>query len=257
MAKSSFGFLSSSLGKKVIMALTGLFLCSFLIIHMIGNLQLFKDDSGLAFNIYTVFMTTNPLIKAISYLLYASILYHAFKGFYLTYENKKARPTAYASGTTSSGSSWASRNMGILGTILLVFIVVHMSGFWYEYKFGEVPYTQYTEDLRTGEITATAFTGTINSQMEEFTEGNNRIIVVKDLFKEVAFSFKNPIMVIFYVFAMFSVAFHLLHGFQSAFQTIGVNHKNYNGIIKFVGIWLFAIIIPLGFAVMPIYFFLR
>lgn len=258
MANTGLSFFSSSLGKKVIMALTGLFLCSFLIIHMVGNLQLFKDDGGLAFNIYAVFMTTNPLIKAVSYLLYAAILYHAFKGIYLAYENRKARPVAYAGGSSGSSSSWASRNMGILGTVLLVFIVVHMSGFWYEYKFGEVPYTQYTENLATGDVSAQAFTGTIKEKMEEYMIGSDqKVIVVKDLYKEVSLSFKSPVLVLFYVLAMFAVSFHLLHGFKSAFQSLGVNHKKYNGIIAAISLWVFAIIIPLGFAAMPIYFFLR
>lgn len=240
------------------MALTGLFLCSFLFIHMLGNLQLFKNDNGLAFNVYAVFMTTNPLIKLISYVLYAAILYHAFKGFYLSYENRKARPVPYAGKPSGATSSWASRNMGILGTVILVFIVVHMSDFWYEYKFGYVPYTQYTENIATGEITAVPYTGKIKDKMEEYMiDGEAKVIIVKDLYKEVSESFKNPLLAFFYVFAMFAVSFHLVHGFKSSFQTLGINHKKYNRIIAAVGLWLFAIIIPLGFAAMPIYFFIR
>lgn len=258
MANSGFSFFSSSLGKKVIMALTGLFLCSFLIIHMVGNLQLFKNDGGLAFNVYAVFMTTNPLIKTVSYLLYAAILYHAFKGIYLAYENRKARPVGYAGGSSGSSSSWASRNMGILGTIILVFVVVHMSDFWFEYKFGHVPYTQYTENIATGNVTAVPYNGTIKDKMEEYMiDGEAKVIIVKDLYKEVSESFKNPLLAFFYVFAMFAVSFHLVHGFKSAFQTLGVNHKKYNGLIVALSLWVFAIIIPLGFAAMPLYFFLR
>src|SRR5438477_12369983 len=121
---------NSSLGQKLIMALTGLFLCLFLVVHVSGNLQLFKNDSGLAFNQYSVFMTTNPLIKAISYILYATILYHAYKGLVLAWKNQKARPVKYAAFDGKANSPWASRNMGILGTIILVFIIIHMNDFW-------------------------------------------------------------------------------------------------------------------------------
>ena len=89
-------FLQSSIGRKLLMALTGLFLCAFLLVHLIGNLQLFKHDHGLAFNTYAVFMTSNPFIKFTSYGLYATIIFHAFWGLYLVYLNKKARPQTYA-----------------------------------------------------------------------------------------------------------------------------------------------------------------
>lgn len=104
--------LSSSIGKKLVMALTGLFLCSFLIVHMSGNLQLFKQDNGLAFNVYAVFMTTNPFIKTISYGLYALILLHAIEGLYVTYQNRQARgEQRYVVNGGSANSSWFSRNI--------------------------------------------------------------------------------------------------------------------------------------------------
>ncbi len=246
---------TSSIGKKVIMSLTGLFLCSFLIVHLIGNFQLFSADQGLSFNLYSVFMTTNPLIKTVSYLLYASILFHAFKGLYLAYYNKKARPVDYALIDAKENSHWTSRNMGILGTIILVFIVVHMQGFWYEYKFGEVPYTKYQIELATGAISAEPFTGTIVDKSEEYMLGEStRVIIVKDLFKIVQNAFKQWWLVLFYVISMAALSFHLIHGFKSAFQSLGLNHSKYNGIINFIGVWGFGIVIPIGFAVMPLYF---
>lgn len=251
---------SSSLGQKIIMALTGLFLCSFLIVHMVGNLQLFYNDGGLAFNKYSVFMTTNPLIKTISYLLYASILFHAFKGFWLVYKNKKARPTAYAVYDGKSNSHWTSRSMGILGTLILVFIVVHMANFWYEYKFGHIPYTRYITDLRTGEIvTAEAMPAefVMASKMEESIDGFNKITIVKNLYLEVSEEFKEWYLVALYVFAMFGIGFHLFHGFKSAFQSMGLHHKKYNGLINFIGTWFFSILIPAAFAAMPLYFFFK
>lgn len=246
--------LNSSIGQKLIMSLTGLFLCTFLIVHMSGNLQLFKSDMGLAFNEYTVFMTTNPFIKTISYLLYASVLYHAFKGLMLAYKNSQARPVKYAMHNGKANSHWTSRSMGVLGTIILVFIVVHMSDFWWEYKFGKVPYTRYTENIITGALTAEDYQGELHGKMEEYMEGNDRVVIVKDLFKEVKEEFKEIPLVLLYILAMFAISFHLYHGFKSAFQSLGVNHSKYNGLIQFLGLWFFSIIIPLCFAAMPVYF---
>jgi succinate dehydrogenase / fumarate reductase cytochrome b subunit len=250
---------SSSLGQKLIMALTGLFLCSFLIIHMVGNLQLFKHDAGLAFNKYAVFMTTNPLIKTTSYLLYAAILFHAFKGIALVFQNKKARPVKYQAFDGKANSHWSSRNMGVLGTIILVFIAVHMSNFWAEYKFGHVPYTRYTENIQTGEIQSDYMPAefTMNSKMEEQSEGLMKVTIVKDLFRSVELGFKELWLVALYIIAMAALSFHLYHGFKSAFQTLGLNHKKYNGAINFIGIGVFAILIPIGFAAMPLYFFIK
>jgi succinate dehydrogenase / fumarate reductase, cytochrome b subunit len=252
--------LSSSLGKKVLMALTGLFLCTFLIIHLIGNLQLFKDDGGYAFNTYTVFMTTNPLIKTVSYLLYTSILFHAIWGIYLEFQNKKARPTSYA--VSKNKGSFASKKMAVLGTIVFVYIAVHMADFWYEYKFGNLPYVSYTESLSTGEIT------TIESLSSEYTQEvkmletyneteGTKTTTVKDLYIEAEESFSNPLLVLFYVLSMVAMGFHLLHGFQSGFQTLGLNHPKYTPLIKNLGTWIFAILIPLAFAAIPVYFLIK
>src|SRR5690606_1500470 len=151
--------LSSSLGKKLIMSLTGLFLCTFLIVHLTGNLQLFYDDQGKAFNDYAYFMTHFPPIRIISYLLYASIVIHAIYALILTIHNRKARPVSYAVHRGSENSAWNSRNMGILGTVLLVFIVTHMSHFWWKYHNDDVPYVEYRTDLNTQKTTATELIG--------------------------------------------------------------------------------------------------
>jgi succinate dehydrogenase / fumarate reductase cytochrome b subunit len=214
--------LSSTLGKKAIMALTGLFLISFLVIHLIGNLQLLKDDGGQAFNVYAKFMTSNPVIKTISYTLYASIVIHAVWALLLTLQNRKARGGSYA--MTNKSSAWTSRNMGVLGTIILVFVVIHMRQFWAEMHWGSVPMATY--------------------------DGQE----VKDLYAIVAFAFTDVTYVILYVVCMIALAFHLWHGFASAFQTLGLNHLKYNGAIEFVG-KVTAIIIPAAFAWIPIAMF--
>lgn len=250
-------FLQSSIGKKLLMSLTGIFLCTFLIAHLSGNLQLFKNDSGLSFNTYAVFMTTNPFIKFVSYGLYAIILFHAIWGLYLVFENKKARPVGYQIIDGKSNSSWSSRNMGILGSIILVFIVLHMSGFWAQYKFGTTPYVQYDKDLSSGEIFVSEYAGQLNTKMLVNKSNNTETIIVKDLYTVVQDAFKQWWIVLIYIVSMVALSFHLIHGFKSAFQTVGFNHNKYNGLIHSIGLLVFGIIIPVLFAAMPIFFFIQ
>ena len=134
--------LSSTLGRKLLMALTGLFLILFLVVHLIGNLQLLKDDNGEAFNVYAKFMTSNPVIKTISYVNYACFIIHALWALFLTIGNRKARGSErYA--VIKNSSPWTSRNMGILGTLILIFLVIHLKGFWYEMHWGGIPTVNY------------------------------------------------------------------------------------------------------------------
>lgn len=248
---------SSSIGQKLIMSLTGLFLISFLLIHLIGNLQLFVDDAGYKFNTYARFMTTNPLIKTTSYLLYFSILFHAFKGLWLASRNLQARKTKYAVSAGNSNSTWSSRNMGILGTVILVFVVVHMADFWFEYKFGEVPWTRYEVNLESGQMIHEPVTDAAKQRFAHYTDGAREIFVGKDLYAEVKEAFSQWWYVLLYVVSMAAIAFHLLHGFESAFQTLGVNHPRYTPLIKKLGL-AFSILVPLGFAMIPlVYFFTK
>ena len=221
-------FLTSSVGRKLVMSLTGLFLISFLAIHLIGNLQLLIDDGGKKFNIYAKFMTTNPLIKTTSYLLYASILVHAFQGWLLWRKNSNARSTKYAVQVTRTvnTSSFASRNMGWLGTVIFVFILIHLYQFWLQMKLGNLPIATY--------------------------DGEE----VKNLYAIVSEAYSNPVYVVFYVVSMVFIGYHLLHGFQSAFQTLGLNHNKYSPLIRTVG-RVFAIVVPLAFAVIPIFMYLQ
>jgi succinate dehydrogenase / fumarate reductase cytochrome b subunit len=247
-------FLQSSIGKKMLMSLTGLFLCAFLVVHLIGNLQLFKSDGGLAFNEYTAFMTSNPVIKLISYGLYATILFHAFWGLYLLAQNKKARPVQYARVDGNANSAWTSRWMGVLGTLILIFLVVHMSNFWARYKFQEMPYALYKLDLSTGEMVWET-TDAIETKKMQFTEANIETTIIKDLYLVVTDAFKEWWYVLLYVISMGALAFHLVHGFSSAFQTLGIHHSKYNGLIRFVGIGIFGMLIPVLFAAMPVYLY--
>jgi succinate dehydrogenase / fumarate reductase cytochrome b subunit len=206
------------------MALTGLFLILFLVVHLIGNLQLLKSDEGQAFNVYAKFMTSNPLIMVISYVNYTFILVHVIWAILLTRRNKTARGSeGYA--VTKNSSPWTSRNMGILGTLIFIFLIIHLRGFWAEMHWGGIPVKVY--------------------------DG----VEVKDLYAVVDLAYSSWWYVVIYVVSMAVLAFHLWHGFSSAFQTLGLNHAKYNPLIKFVG-QTFAIIVPALFALIPIWMFL-
>jgi succinate dehydrogenase / fumarate reductase cytochrome b subunit len=260
---------STSVGRKIVMALTGLFLCSFLLVHLIGNLQLLKDDQGQAFNLYAVFMTTNPLIKTTSYLLYASILGHAFYGLYLVAKNRAARGQNYA--VSNNQSTWASRSMGILGTVVLAFIIGHMSDFWWEYKFEEdFPITRYTmqfnqmtqtlepsvTDVSQDTMFRKLYTDYVEVSGNKVLKLNEIDFITKDLYKETKEAFEEPLLVGLYLLAMLAISFHLQHGFKSAFQTLGVNHPKYEGTLN-VFTFIFAVLVPLGFAYIPVSIFLE
>jgi len=293
MAKSAL--LKSSLAKKYWMALTGLFLCLFLAGHLAGNLQLIFSDAA-HFNQYALFMTSNPAVKILSYLTYISILFHAVDGFLLTYQNVKARPIGYAKNNPSKNSSFSSRNMAVLGTLILVFIVTHMVNFWAVMHFDKnMPLFTQTVESKQGQGPAVEiYVGTIQGQyynkeqvqVGESTEPANPMMpqkqyvlknrteiyyngtdikagdVYKDLHKITVAFFKDAktglIATILYVLAMFVLAFHLLHGFQSAFQSLGLNNPKYTPAIKGFGA-AFAILVPLLFAAIPVYihFFLK
>lgn len=270
MAKSAI--LKSSLAKKYWMALTGLFLCLFLVGHLAGNLQLIFSDA-LHFNEYALFMTTNPVVKLLSYLTYISILFHAVDGIMLTVQNRKARPIRYAKEDSSANSAWASRNMAVLGTLILVFIVTHMVNFWAVMHFDKkmplqtihITYQGQEMDMyvttNEGKYIPTDLSNTgleIRNHKEFYDAAADLKMAegIKDLHKITFAFFKDPkyglIATILYVIAMFVLAFHLLHGFSSAFQSLGANNPKYNGLIKGFGKG-FAIIVPLLFAIIPVY----
>lgn len=270
MAKSAL--LKSSLAKKYWMALTGLFLCLFLAGHLAGNLQLIFGDA-LQFNQYALFMTTNPAVKILSYVTYISILFHAIDGIILTIQNKKARPISYAKENASANSAWASRNMAVLGTLILVFIVTHMVNFWAKMHFDEkMPLQTTTIDIggNKQEFYLTTDGGylpklqidqqaVVIKNRTEFYDAQANVKLkegYKDLHK-ITFEFFQDeqfglIATILYVISMIVLGFHLNHGFASAFQSLGANNPKYNGIIRGFGKG-FSIIVPLLFAIIPIY----
>lgn len=222
------GFLGSSVVKKYWMSLTGLFLIVFLIIHLIGNLQLLdlSQEGRESFNAYSAFMTSNPFIMLMSYVLYFSILFHAFEGIYIAVKNSQARSIRYKK-YKPSRTFWASRNMSLLGTIILAFVVVHMAQFWYPMHWGPI-----------GEDAA----------------GN------KDLAKVVTTIYSEGSMaiwwVLIYVVSMVAIAFHLWHGFESSFQSIGISHAKYNPVLQGIG-RTYSVVVPLLFAIIPVYVYFK
>lgn len=218
-------FFNTSIGKKLLVGATGFFLCSFVLVHLAGNVQLLYKDGGKAFNTYAAFMGHNSLIQFIAWGLKIVIVLHALIALQLTFSNRKARPVKYAISAGNQTSSWYSRQMAIMGSILLIFIVIHLADFWAKFHYVDLPTVSY--------------------------EANGEPI--KDLYTIVWQVFANPLWVIIYVIGMIGLAFHLIHGFKSAFQTFGLNHVKYNGLINFVGVGLFGILIPIGFAIIPVY----
>jgi succinate dehydrogenase / fumarate reductase cytochrome b subunit len=249
---------NSSLGKKLIMALTGLFLCTFLIVHLGGNLLLFSNDGGFGFNVYANFLTHFPPVEVVAYLLYLAIIVHAVYALVLTIANRKARPITYAA-APKSPTSWSSKNMGLLGSILLVFIVIHMGDFWYKYKFTDtIGFKEYRTNLLSGKTEIFDFVPTSKDFEHSVTSKDEvEIVRVKDIHAKVAASFSQLWYVIIYVIAMGALSFHLLHGFQSAFRTSGWIHRKYTPAVEFIGTWLFAVIIPVGFALMPLVYYFQ
>lgn len=213
-----------SIGKKLIMALTGLFLITFLVVHLAGNLLLFVGQD--AFDAYAEFMGHNPVILVMEIVLFGGFLFHIFDGLWLALQNKKARPQKYAVKGGNKSSSWLSRNMAWTGTIMLVFLILHLISFWLKGRFGI--------DVRiAGDYGADA-----------------------TLYEKTKALFEVPWYSILYVVAMVFIAFHLNHGFQSAFRTMGWVHAKYMPIVKFVGT-AYAILIPAAFASIPLYFLIN
>jgi succinate dehydrogenase / fumarate reductase cytochrome b subunit len=196
------------------MALTGIFLCSFLVVHLMGNFLLFKNDGGAAFDQYSEFMSTNGVIRTIEIGLFAAMMAHALFGIMLWQSNRKVRPTSYSVNGLASTSDLSSRITLVTGSVIFIFLVIHLRTFFVPARFGD-------SDLSMYEL--------------------------------VRVSLANPLYSLFYLIALVLLGYHLRHGFQSAFQTFGIRGKKYEPLIKAVG-FIFWFIIPAGFASMPLYF---
>ena len=216
----------SSITKKIWMSLFGLFLIVFLVVHLALNLLLVFDPTRELFNIAAHFMGTNPIIQAFQWVLFATFAIHIVLGVILQIQNWMARPQQYKVKATSE-QSFFSKYMIHTGIIILIFLVIHFSNFFIKVKvFHEIP-----EYMLNG----------IPTGMEDMG-----LLVVQ--------LFQIPYYVIGYIIALIILGFHLDHAFQSAFQSLGLNHRKYTPIIKWVG-YIYSLVVTLGYISIPLFIY--
>jgi succinate dehydrogenase / fumarate reductase cytochrome b subunit len=213
---------TSSVGKKFVMGLTGISLIAFLVVHVGINACIWAGDGGEMFNKAANFMGSTVVIRILEVGLFAGIFLHLIQGLMLEFQNRKKRSVGYQVPMGNKGSKWYSRSMGLLGTVILLFLIIHWKQFWIPSRFLEMPEATYRSNAP-----------------------------IHDLFSVMKDTFTQPWVVIVYVLACISLAYHLLHGFQSAFRSLGVYNNRYLRLINGVGVG-FSIIVPLAFAMMPI-----
>ena len=229
-------FFTSSVGKKLVMALTGLFLISFLVIHVGLNACIWANDNGEMFNKAAYFMGDMIVIRIMEVGLFIGFIIHIIQGYVLESKNLARRGSGYKINLANKGSKWYSRTMGLLGTLLFLFLIMHINHFWVHSRLGNMASIE---------------------PLSEIIYPSNPNKPYHDLYALMIQVFRgNLLVVILYVVGCISLAYHLLHGFQSAFRTLGLHNKKYIGIVQAVGAG-FAIIVPLAFALMPISIYLE
>jgi succinate dehydrogenase / fumarate reductase cytochrome b subunit len=216
---------TSSIGKKLVMAITGVSLIGFLVVHCYVNGLIFLEwlgPPGRGYKAYegaAHFLGSNPLTRMAEIGLLGGILLHIIQGLMLTAQNKSKRPVSYEVNPGNKNSKWYSRSMGLLGTIILLFLIVHFAHFWAPNRY------------------------------QQLMEGRE-----KDLYLEMEVVFSQWYNVVIYILGCLSLAYHLLHGFWSAFQTLGVSTKKYTSIIRCLGT-IFSIVVPAIFILMPLAYY--
>ncbi|MBN1398811.1 MAG: succinate dehydrogenase cytochrome b subunit [Bacteroidetes bacterium] len=208
-------FYYSSIGKKVLMSVTGLFLIVFLTEHLIGNLLLFAGDEGKMYEAYGDFLVSNPVIRFIELFMFLGIFVHIIIGVILWFKNRKTRSVKYKLFRLKDNATLASRTTIISGLVIGIFLYIHLTTFFFPLRYS---------DEKSG-----AYELVVNA-------------------------FSDFWYVIFYLAALFVIAYHLHHGFQSAFQTLGLRNKKYAPVLDIIAFFVWCLI-PLGFAAIPIYFF--
>ncbi len=216
---------TSSVGQKITMALTGIFLILFLVVHVGVNACIWFNDGGEVFNRAANFLGENVVPRIIEIGLFLFIILHIVQGLILEAQNRSRRGVGYAIDYGNRGSRWYSRSMGLLGTLILLFLIIHLIDFWIPSRFGVMP------------------EATLSDGKE-----------VHNLYSLMQVRFQQGWIVIIYVLGCISLAYHLLHGFYSAFKTMGVYNKRYLILIKWTG-YIFSIVVSLGFAMMPVSFY--
>lgn len=217
--KNYFG---TSIGKKLIVGATGLFLVSFLVIHAYVNAMIFWMDEGKHFTEAAAFMGGNVAVRILEFGLFGALILHAVQGLSLAAQNAKRRTSRYQVSAGNATSKWYSRSMGLLGTLILMFLLLHLYHFWAPNRYGQAFDAAWKEE---------------------------------DLYHKMLLVFSQLWVVVIYVLGCISLAWHLMHGFYSGFQTFGLATHKYKGIIKSVGV-AFSVIVPAIFAAMPIYLYM-
>ncbi|HEY1113023.1 MAG TPA: succinate dehydrogenase cytochrome b subunit [Chitinophagaceae bacterium] len=222
-------FFTSAVGRKLVMALTGIFLITFLIIHVGLNSTIFYDlplfdanDNGSMFNRAAHFMGASMVIRILEIGLFAGFILHIVQGYAVEAKNRSRRKLDYKVDLGNRGSKWYSRSMAILGSLILIFLVVHIAHFWVPARI-----THNLEPVTYG-----------------FTETHNSYLRMYEVFQ-------NPLVVILYLAGVLALTFHLFHGFHSAFRSLGVHNRKYLSMLENLGYW-FTIIVCILFALMPI-----
>jgi len=216
--------LYSSLTKKVLMALAGLFLVTFLCVHLGINLLVLKNDGGRAFTAAATFMGTNPLIKVSEIVLFTGFILHIFFGLLVSGQNRAARPVAYTC-SNSSDTAFFSKYMFHTGIIIFIFLALHFFDFYF---------------IKIGLVAPPPG------------------ITSHDFYSRTLLLFSTPWYSLLYIISFIVLGIHLNHAFQSAFQTLGWNHSKYMNAVKFIGS-AYSLFIAVGFSLVPIYilFFLK
>lgn len=223
-------FFTASIGRKFLMSITGLFLMLFIVVHLTINLLLIFDDSGDLFNKGAHFMTTNPAVKIMEPLLGLGFLIHIIWSFLITWENWKARPVRYNKQDLSNASSWSSRNMLILGALVLVFLVIHLYNFYWKIKVSGSPLLDH---VVVGGV-----------------EMENTYKLVSSLF------IGSWLYSLLYVAGGILLGLHVIHGFWSSFQTIGINNQIWMKRLQLIA-RVYAILVAAGFSIIPLYFLIK
>ncbi len=220
-------FLTSAVGKKIVMGLTGLFLISFLVVHVGINACIWANDGGEMFNKAAHFMAATVVIRILEVGLFIVIFLHIIQGYLLTVQNNAKRKQGYAVPMGNKGSKWYSRSMGLLGTLLLLFFILHWWHFWIPSRFTGIP----------------------GPPMEV----NGR--EVHNLFALMKVTFSELWVVVVYVIGCISLFWHLMHGFQSSFRTMGLSNSRHIKMVQTLGFG-FSLLVSLAFAMMPISMYL-
>ncbi len=208
------------------MSVTGVFLLLFILVHLTVNLLLIMDDTGNLYNQGAHFMVSNPLIRVVEPLLALGFVIHIAWSLLISWENWRARPVKYKKQELAASSGWASRNMLILGALVLVFLVIHLVNFYWKIKFTGSPL--------------------LEKGMEE-TGVHNTYALVSTLFRESWF------YCVLYIAGAVLLGLHITHGFWSAFQTLGFNNKRWLNRLQQVAL-VYAIAVGAGFTIIPLYF---